>query len=63
MAVIALIASSVPVFEIVTLVIPLGLFLVTLAWLGWALHLRPQRTRGDSWPEPPTTRGPEEPKA
>jgi hypothetical protein len=36
--------ASVSVAEDVTLIMPLGLLLVTIGWVGWALHRR-ERTR------------------
>jgi hypothetical protein len=34
------ILASLSVAEDVTLIVPLGLLLCTLGWLGWALHRR-----------------------
>lgn len=41
----ALLVANVTVAEEVTLIIPLGLLLLTLIWLGWQIHGR-DRTRG-----------------
>lgn len=32
--------ATTTVAEVISLVIPLGLLLLTMAWLGWQIHLR-----------------------
>ncbi len=35
--------ATIAVAEVISLVIPLGLLLLTMAWLGWQIHLRGRR--------------------
>jgi hypothetical protein len=39
-----LLAASLTTAEVISLVIPLGLLLLTMAWLGWQIHLRRDRS-------------------
>lgn len=36
--------ATITVAEVISLVIPLGLLLLTMAWLGWQIHGRRSRS-------------------